>query len=96
VLLGLRCRPRLGRRALWEALSPYASAEGAYLNFETDTDERRVRASYGEEKFRRLAALKAEWDPDNVFRHNPNIPPTSAGIPTSRKPTPSRAEEPAR
>jgi FAD/FMN-containing dehydrogenase len=81
-------------RDLWEALRPYASAEGAYLNFESETDERRVRASYGEEKFRRLAALKAEWDPDNVFRHNPNIPPTPAGIPTSRKPTPAGAEEP--
>jgi len=82
-------------RELWEALSPYASTEGAYLNFETDTDERRVRVSYGEEKFRRLAALKAEWDPDNVFRHNPNIPPTSAGVPAPRKPTSTRAEEPA-
>jgi|tagenome__1003787_1003787.scaffolds.fasta_scaffold20939645_1 FAD/FMN-containing dehydrogenase len=83
-------------RDLWQALRPYASAEGAYLNFETDTDERRVRASYGETKFRRLAALKAEWDPENVFRHNPNIPPASPGIPTARKPALARAEEPIR
>jgi Berberine and berberine like len=52
-----------------------------------------VRASYGEEKYRRLAALKAEWDPDNTFRHNPNIPPAAAGIPSPRQtssPTPEK------
>ena len=64
--------------------APYASDEGAYLNFEADADERRVRASYGEQKYHRLAALKAEWDPDNLFRRNPNIPPAAAGVPVPR------------
>ena len=72
-------------RDLWQALHPYASDEGAYLNFEADTDERRVRASYGEEKYRRLASLKAEWDPDNMFQHNPNIRPAATGIPSPRE-----------
>jgi hypothetical protein len=36
-----------------------------------------VRASYGE-KARRLAALKAVWDPENVFRPNVNITPDPA------------------
>ena len=81
-------------RDLWQALSPYASTDGAYLNFETDTDERRVRSSYGETKFRRLAALKAEWDPDNTFRHNPNIPPATAGVPAPRQ-TPAATTEKA-
>ena len=35
----------------------------------------RVEASFGEEKYARLQAIKAEWDPDNVFRHNQNIKP---------------------
>ena len=83
-------------RDLWQALRPYASDEGAYLNFETDTDEGRVRASYGEEKYRRLAALKEMWDPDNVFHHNPNVPPAATGIPTPREAAPARADKTAR
>jgi hypothetical protein len=75
---------RIWVRDLWQALRPYAADEGAYLNFETDTDDRRVRASYGQEKYRRLAALKAEWDPRNMFRHNPNIPPKPAAFPAPR------------
>ena len=87
--------PGLGRRGyaadrawvreLWQALRPYAANEGAYLNFESDTDQPRVRASYGEEKYRRLAALKAAWDPDNVFRHNPNVAPAAAQVPRARE-----------
>ncbi|MGY1692065.1 FAD-binding oxidoreductase [Geodermatophilus sp. SYSU D01105] len=87
---------RLWVRELWEALQPYVSDEGAYLNFETDTDQRRVRASYGEDKYRRLSALKAEWDPDNLFRHNPNVPPSGPGIPMPRESETARAEEPTR
>ena len=83
-------------RDLWQALRPYASDEGAYLNFETDADERRVRASYGEQKYRRLAALKAEWDPNNLFRHNPNIPPAAAGIPSPREAAPASADKTVR
>lgn len=70
----------------WAALRPYAPDEGAYVNFEFDADEERVRASYGESKYRRLAALKATWDPDNVFRSNVNIAPQPAasGVPSPR------------
>ncbi|WP_448617742.1 FAD-binding oxidoreductase [Geodermatophilus sp. URMC 65] len=82
-------------RDLWQALRPYARDDATYLNFEADTDDRRVRASYGEEKYRRLAALKAEWDPDNVFRHNPNIPPAAAGIPSPRQTRPATADKSA-
>jgi FAD binding domain/Berberine and berberine like len=73
-------------RDLWQALRPHAS-DAVYVNFEADLDNARVRASYGEEKYRRLAALKAEWDPDNVFRHNANIPPQTGGaaVPTPRE-----------
>ena len=50
---------------------------GSYVNFIADQDEERVRASYGE-KYDRLAAIKAIWDPDNVFHHNANIRPAVA------------------
>jgi Berberine and berberine like len=72
-------------RDLWTALRPYAPDAGAYANLDadTDTDIARVRITYGEQKYRRLAALKAEWDPDNVFRSNMNVgpEPATAGIP---------------
>jgi FAD/FMN-containing dehydrogenase len=83
-------------RELWHALRPYASNEGAYLNFDSDTDQPRVRASYGEQKYRRLAALKARWDPDNLFRHNPNVTPAASRVPSPREAPPTRTSEGAR
>jgi FAD/FMN-containing dehydrogenase len=83
-------------RDLWTALRPYAPDDRAYVNFEFDTDAARVRASYGEEKYRRLAALKAAWDPDNVFRSNVNIAPAPAGgaIPSPRGAADTEVAEP--
>ena len=48
---------------------------GVYLNFIGDEGEDRVRAAYGEAKYTRLAGIKGEWDPSNVFRGNQNIKP---------------------
>ena len=58
-----------------EALHPYSSG-GAYLNMIMDEGEDRVRASY-RDNYGRLARIKAEYDPDNVFRVNQNIKPAS-------------------
>jgi FAD/FMN-containing dehydrogenase len=49
----------------------------AYLNFLGDEGVGRVEAAFGTEKYRRLQALKDVWDPENLFRHNQNIPPTA-------------------
>jgi hypothetical protein len=57
----------------WEALHPY-SAGGAYVNFMMDENENRVKASY-RDNHARLAAIKANYDPDNLFRINQNIKP---------------------
>lgn len=61
--------------AYWEALHPY-SLGGAYSNFMMDEGEDRVRASYGS-NYDRLARIKAEYDPDNLFHVNQNIRPAS-------------------
>ena len=57
----------------FDALHPY-SAGGAYVNMMMDEGQERVRASYGG-NYERLAKIKAEYDPDNLFRVNQNIEP---------------------
>jgi hypothetical protein len=59
----------------WEALHPY-SMGGAYVNFMMDEGDERVRATY-RDHYDRLAAIKAEYDPENVFRVNQNIRPAA-------------------
>ncbi|MDH2414095.1 FAD-binding oxidoreductase [Nocardioides sp. CER19] len=48
---------------------------GVYLNFEPGTSPADVHAGFSPEKYARLAALKATWDPGNLFRSNHNIEP---------------------
>jgi FAD/FMN-containing dehydrogenase len=56
------------------AMAPHATG-GVYVNFlHNDEGEARVRAAYGGH-YDRLAAIKARYDPDNVFRSNQNIAP---------------------
>jgi FAD/FMN-containing dehydrogenase len=60
-------------RRTWEAMGPHGN--GVYVNFLDREGNERVRAAYGEATWRRLAALKRTWDPDNLFRLNQNIIP---------------------
>lgn len=57
----------------WLALHPY-SAGGAYVNFMMEEGQERVQATY-RENYARLAQIKAQYDPDNLFRVNQNIKP---------------------
>jgi FAD/FMN-containing dehydrogenase len=47
----------------------------AYVNFLADEGEARVREAYPGPTHERLAAIKARYDPTNLFRLNQNIPP---------------------
>jgi FAD/FMN-containing dehydrogenase len=57
----------------WEALHPY-SAGGAYVNMMMEEGAERVKAAYGD-NYERLTAIKAKYDPNNLFRVNQNIKP---------------------
>ena len=61
------------RRAL--AIVQPDFALGGYANGNSDAGPEESRRIYGDAKLERLAALKREWDPDNVFHVNPNVAP---------------------
>ena len=52
---------------------------GAYVNFLGDEGLERVREAYPGPTWDRLAAVKARYDPDNVFHMNQNVPPAARG-----------------
>jgi FAD/FMN-containing dehydrogenase len=81
-------------RSLWTALRPQMMGEGTYVNALGTDETDRIRASYGP-KYGRLAAIKATYDPENVFRRNinisaPRIPSPRAGESGRRSERPQR------
>jgi len=48
---------------------------GAYVGFLGDEGEARVREAYPGATWERLTAIKARYDPTNLFRLNQNIAP---------------------
>jgi len=62
-------------RAFFQASAPYAS-DGAYINFMTEEESDRVASAYGA-NYDRLAQIKKQYDPDNLFHLNQNIKPVA-------------------
>jgi FAD/FMN-containing dehydrogenase len=61
-------------RGLRSAVAPWSTG-AVYLNFVGDEGAERVVAGVGRENYDRLAKIKAEYDPDNLFHMNHNIAP---------------------
>jgi FAD/FMN-containing dehydrogenase len=64
---------RPARQQLWDRLSPQVS--GAYANFLSEAEDADVAAVYPAKTYERLAAVKREYDPENVFAGNHNVKP---------------------
>lgn len=61
-----------------EALQPHL-AEEMYINFvEGKSARQRTRNAYSPETYRRLQAVKAKYDPDDIFRYSYDISPAVA------------------
>ena len=48
---------------------------GVYVGFMGEEGEKRVQEAYPDGAWNRLAAVKAKYDPTNLFRRNQNVPP---------------------
>ncbi|MBT2233541.1 FAD-binding oxidoreductase [Nonomuraea sp. NEAU-A123] len=64
-------RPAL--EAIWGRLAPHVN--GAYANFLASATEQDVAAIYPTETYERLAAVKRQYDPGNLFAGNHNVRP---------------------
>jgi FAD/FMN-containing dehydrogenase len=64
---------RPGLEAIWGRLAPHIS--GAYANFLASATDEDVAAVYPTETYKRLAAVKSQYDPGNLFAGNHNVRP---------------------
>lgn len=62
-------------RNLYQRILPHSTG-GTYVNYLSEGDD--VHTAYGDARFQRLAAIKAHYDPRNLFRFNHNIAPANA------------------
>ena len=63
-------------RGFRDDLAEYATGR-AYINFIGEEGDTRVRSAFGEEHAGRLARIKAEWDPDDVFHASGHVAPAA-------------------
>ena len=63
---------RAWARENWQKALPHSTG-GAYVNYMSEGED--VHSAYSDARFQRLAAIKAQYDPANLFRFNQNIPP---------------------
>lgn len=65
--------------ASWDEVATHGS--GVYLNFQSSATPEDLAAAYPTATYARLVATKREYDPDNVFARNHNIPPFAERTP---------------
>jgi FAD/FMN-containing dehydrogenase len=58
----------------YAAIHPYSASDGGYVNFMSADDDQRAPANYGA-NYERLRAVKATYDPHNLFHVNQNVAP---------------------
>ncbi len=59
-----------------DGLRPWSYSGAGYGNYApVDETADRIKAGFGDERYTRLREIKRRYDPDNLFRHNLNIPP---------------------
>jgi FAD/FMN-containing dehydrogenase len=63
-------------RGFRDDLAEFSTGE-TYTNFIGEEGDARVRSAYGSRNAERLARIKAEWDPDDVFRGVGHVRPAS-------------------
>ena len=61
-------------RDYYAAVHPYSGTTGGYVNFMDSDDAARAPENYGG-SYERLRAVKAEFDPGNLFHLNQNVTP---------------------
>jgi FAD/FMN-containing dehydrogenase len=80
---GISATPEGGERAkAWVKdfrgkIAPYATG-GVWLNFIGNEGQDRIRAAFGNGNYARLARVKRDFDPQNIFRGNQNIIPAGS------------------
>ena len=65
-------------RQLWIeefAKALHQSDEGAYVGFMSEVEAKEIQRAYPGNTWKKLSEVKGEYDPDNIFRLNVNIPP---------------------
>ena len=64
-------------RDFWSEVRPHCTG-GVYVNFMSEDEvAQRIGEAYGDALARRMAKIKAIYDPDNLFRINHNIVPAA-------------------
>lgn len=62
-------------RGLWQASQQFSQKSATYVNFE-DMGEDHSRRAFGS-NYERMAAIKAQYDPNNLFSNNHNVKPSN-------------------
>jgi hypothetical protein len=63
-------------RAGWARIRPFSTG-GNYVNFQQPDDDATRTAGAYRNNYQRLQQVKAEYDPDNLFRVNRNVRPAA-------------------